>query len=366
MKFRCFAAALSAAILLTACGGSAELTKHVKPLDITPIDGTQGFCDAQMHFTASLLQKAAEKSDGNLLISPYLAASAWLTAADESIQNPELFGGMARAELNGSFVKWRNSQTAFQAAQSLWTAPEQRGSFSSDYLRFCLGLSGTRVFAAERSPEALNQWVTDATGGAFTEINAAQDGGKAMLSAAAYSLSWDKPYSDNEVSNVLFYNADGSQKSLPFLCKDADTAVYLEDDTVRGIRRSCKETQYAFLILMPKSGSVSDLLQNMTAEQLTDYVRGGYERTIRTGIPKYTAEDTQEIAALLPDAGCEQIVQCLRTEIGQGTETASYSLSIGSSEKADVQIMFDHPFAFFVLDRYYGLPLFVGTVEQLS
>ena len=61
MKFRCFAAALSAAILLTACGGSAELTKHVKPLDITPIDGTQGFCDAQMQFTASLLQKAADR-----------------------------------------------------------------------------------------------------------------------------------------------------------------------------------------------------------------------------------------------------------------------------------------------------------------
>ena len=85
MKKRCMTAVLCAAMMLTACGSTAddgrELTKRVKPLEIEAIGGTPEFSDAQMQFAVSLMQKAAEEASGDILISPYLAAEAWLTAA---------------------------------------------------------------------------------------------------------------------------------------------------------------------------------------------------------------------------------------------------------------------------------------------
>ncbi len=366
MKIRCLAAALSAAILMTACGTSAELTKNVKPLDIAPVDCTPEFRDAQMQFTVSLLQKSAEQKDGNLLLSPYLAASQWLTAADESITAPDIFGGMARAELNGSMVKWRGTLAVLQKAQSLWIAPEQRSSLKPDYLRFCLGLSGTQVFAAERTPAALNQWVSEATGGAVSEITAPQNADAAMLGALSYALTWSSPYGDNEIRNVLFYNADGSQKSAPFLCKDADSVMYLEDEAVTGMRKDCDGNQLAFVAVMPKSGTVDSLLQNLTAEQLSDYISFGVQQTMRTQFPQFNADDTQDIAALLPETGCGTIIQHVSTEIGKGTQKATFSMQLGDDESSKTELVFDHPFAFFVVDRYYGLPLIAGTVEQLS
>ncbi len=369
MKFRCLPAVLCAALMLTACGSNAELTKHVKPQEIPMLDGTEAFCNAQMQFSLSLFAEAAANTDENMLISPYLAMSAWLTAADGDPENnaAEPFGSFTRTELNSYFVKWRSTQAGLHDVQSFWIDPAQRGSMQKENLRYLLGLSGTQVFAAARTQDAVSQWLKDASGGSLTEIAVQENAESAMLSAASYDLEWSKPYSDNEVQNVRFRNADGSDKSVPFLCRTYDDAVYLDDDSIRGLRRNCAGQKYALLMLMPKSGSVTELIEALTPEQLTGYIRGGSDQTLRTGIPLMDAEYTMDLAEYLPETGAAQIVQAVSVGIGRGTEEAVFSMQLDSSAaKPAEQMLFDHPFVYFVIDRQYGLPVFAGTVKQLT
>ncbi len=367
MRIHILIAAICSAMLLSACG-SPELTKRVKPLEIEEKKGDETFRDAQMQFTMSLLRQTVEyAADEEYLISPYLAAEAWLTAANGNAgdENTDCFGGMPLSELNSYFVKWRNTQNALTEAQSLWLPPADEKLLTKEQLSLYQGLSGTRVFAAERLPEHLNQWVTDATGGVLDEITAPQNTEAAMVGAVAFDAIWSSTYGDNEVRNVLFYNADGSQLSVPFLCKDFDQAVYIEDDAVKGLRRNCIGQKYMFLALMPKSGSTAEFLSSMSAQQLTGYIRSGWDTTLRTSIPVLETELTQDIAALMPDIGVEQIVQSVSLNIGRGTTESIYTLqSDGSSAKPAEHITLDHPFVYFVVDRQYGLPLIAGTVNQ--
>lgn len=372
MKKAILTAAVCAAMMLTACGsayGGKELTKHIEPLEIPAADGNLVYNNAQMVFAVDLLRQAAETyTEENFLISPYLAFEAWLTAAngDPDSANTDYFGGTALSELNGFFVKWRSSQNALTEAQSLWIPQDDAAYPEKESLQLYQGLSGTQVFAAEKSPEMLSQWASDATEGAVKELNAPQDDEPAMLSAAAFETVWSDLYSDNEVVNVLFTGSDGSRKAVPFLSKTYDTATYFDDDTVTGIRKNCSGQKYMFLGLMPKSGSPAELLENMTAEQLSGYIRGGKEITLLTEIPVLDAEVTQDIAALLPDAGIGQIVQRLSVHVGRGTADSSYNLNLNaSSGRPADQMVFNHPFVYFIIDRQYGLPIFAGTVGKL-
>ena len=369
MKKHCLTAVLCAAMLLTSCGNNTELTKHTKPLEIAALDGTEDFVNAQMQFSLALFTKAAEQTDENLLISPYLAASAWLTAAEgePAEDSAEPFGGILRSELNSYFVKWRSTQTELHTAQSIWIAPDQKKTFSNDDLRYYLGLSGTQVFADALTPDAVNQWLRDATDGALTEISVPDNADAAILSAAAIDLAWSDPYSDNEVQNVLFISADGKKTSVPFLSRTYDNAFYLEDDSIRGLRKNCAGQKYALLVLMPKSGTVTELLEAMTPEQLKGYIRSGTEQVLRTGIPQMKETQTTDLSALLPETGIGQIIQQVSVGIGRGSEESSYKLNLNSdSAKPAEQMLFDHPFVYFVIDRQYGLPVFAGTVGYLS
>ena len=369
MKRYFLTAALCAAMLLTSCGssyGGTELTKHIKPQQITALDGTAEFSDAQMQFAVSLLHQAADSAEGNLLLSPYLAAEAWLTAAGGTAAEfpAELFGGMNADQLNGYFAGWRGSQNGLTEAQALWVSPDTE--MPMDALGLYLGLSNTRIFAAERTADMLNQWISDVTGGVMKQISVPENGDAALVSAASFDVKWNSVYNNNEVQNALFYCADGRQKSVPFLCKDYDTGVYFDDDAVTGLRRNCADRKYTFLALMPKSGTVSDLLKSLTPEQLTAYIRGGSEITLRTVIPCVKLSDTENIAEFLPDAGIGQMIQQVQVIIDRGTEESSFGLQMDSSAaKPAEKAAFNHPFVYFIADRQYGLPLIAGTVTEL-
>lgn len=385
MKKTILTAAVCAALLLTACrndmNGVSELTKHIKPLKIEAAAGNEDFRDAQMQFSMEMLHQAAETyADDNFLISPYLAAEAWLTAAngEPHSANTDCFGGMALSELNGYFVKWRSTQnpkreedsaykqSTLTEAQSLWIPESAADTTNKEILELYRGLSDTRVFAADRTPEILNQWVNDATGGAVKTISVPQNNDPAMLTAAAFETIWKNNYSDNEMTNVLFTCTDGTQKTASFLNKDNDTAIYFDNDAVTGIRKSLAGQKYMFLALMPKSGTPAAFLSSLTAEQLTEYIRTGIEINLRTEIPVLDINDTQDITALLPDPAVGQIVQHLSFQIGRGTNEMSYSLTLGeSSGEIEGQVVFNRPFVYFIIDRQYGLPLYAGAVNQL-
>ena len=350
------------------CGGSdgAELTKRVKPLEIEPLDGTAEFCDAQMQFAVSMLHQAAEKAEENYVISPYLAAEAWLTAAagSSAIQTSEAFGSISLSLLNGSFVRWRETQTDFTEVMSLWIPAAEKNSMSPDVLRTFLGLSNTQVFAADQKQNELERWLYDVSGDAFSGVSVPEDAGRILFSAASVSMKWNTPFYDNDTVNKFFTGANGQKQSVPFLCKEEDSAVVIDDDTVRGLRRECGGNKYWFLALMPKSGTVGALLGSLTQEQLSDYIRSGTETTVRTVIPKLTLEETQDVSALVPAAGVP-LIQHVRAEIGQGTDSAVFGMNLGEEVTSSGQIVLDHPFVFFLIDRQYGLPLFAGAVNRL-
>ena len=178
---------------MTGCGGSdgAELTKRVKPLEIEPLDGTAEFCDAQMQFAVSMLHQAAEKAEENYVISPYLAAEAWLTAAagSSAIQTSEAFGSISLSLLNGSFVRWRETQTDFTEVMSLWIPAAEKNSISPDVLRTFLGLSNTQVFSADQKQNELERWLHDVSGDAFSGVSVPEDAGRFLFSAASVSMT---------------------------------------------------------------------------------------------------------------------------------------------------------------------------------
>ena len=416
-KLACFALSLLLLCSLAGCGpaGYEELTAAALPLSDEEMavqdEAVPAVYAALSGFGLSLLQGAQGRVEEPVLVSPLSVALALSMAAggaqeDTLAQFEAVLGGGERLEALYAACQtltqlYENlgGSTECSIANSLWVDPE--GQLREDFIGRCAGVFDAQVLQAELSdPDivpALNSWVSRHTEDMIPEIISepfSEDTAALLVNALYLKNTWATEFDPLVTRERDFHHADGTQAQMDFLHHYEQALPYLETEGAQGALFPYDDGRLAFFALMPDEGEDFDAwLSGLDGAELARLIRDSRDRSdlfLRLSLPKFEAEWRGELKDLLSQMGLDlafdperadfsalgnspadyflsQVLHATRIEVNEeGTEAAAATVVAGN-DGADapppegIELDFDRPFLYGIVDTENGVPLFLGT-----
>lgn len=390
-----------------------------KPIDITvntkaekPVetDISQEFIDSYYEFSLSLLKGTSEK-DKNTLVSPLsvmLALGMTVNGADKDTRTEieSALGNIKTDSLNSylySYVKsleFGNSKDTpkFHAANSIWMRNTAELKVNDSFLEKCSGYYKAEAykvnFSNKSTVDTINSWVKKSTDGMIDKIadNFEDDLMVLIVNALAFEGEWSSTYEKNQVSDGVFTNADNTSSTVNFM--SSNEYKYISGENAVGFVKNYKE-KYAFAAILPNEG-VEKYLENVTAEELYLMIRYPSQETVETVLPKFKYDFSVSLPNTLKAMGMKKAfdpADANLTKLGQVTGVNLYvsevlhktyievaekgtkagavtAVMVGAGYAAPPEdpkkVILDRPFIYAIIDLENNLPIFIGTVQNLS
>lgn len=419
---------LTVALLLTGCAGknvnrgpAPQLKEEYKvvnlmnaytPASVPIAEPDAAFRESQMAFALSLFQESANKSNENVLLSPYSVTQALamteLGAAGETLSQMEqvLSGGIPSETYRQMLAAYVDGMEGEQliSANSVWfddketlTVKPEFLQRNADYFRadvFCTDFSKTDCHN-QIAVVQMNNWVYDHTNGQIPYIMETMDPSAVMvlLNAVSFDAEWKHPYNDT-VSSV-FTDVHGTEQTAEMMY--SEERYFIHDGNATGFVKDYAEGEYCFAALLPDEGvEIADYIAGMDAQSLLYTLQNPEEITVYAKMPKFTADydtelDTQLQTLGMTDAfssGGADFSEMAQSGNGnifigrvlhkttitvdtQGTKAAAATAvemdAEGAVEIEDFrEVRLNRPFVYMILDKQQMLPVFIGVVNELE
>ena len=411
--------ALTLALALPGCGTAAAdyTVLTADPVSAAYDGSTEPAQTALAGFGLDLLRGTRDQTGEPALVSPLSAALALSMAANgadgDTLEQFEavLSGGAGLDVLNAlcqaltADYESLGGSTECSIANSLWVDPE--GMIRADFIGRCGGIFDAQVIQAQLSDPgivpALNGWVSDHTGGMIPEIVSEpfpEEAAALLVNALYLKNTWAAEFDPNQTMERTFTHGDGSEERMDFLRHFDRSLPYLETADSVGALLPYDDGRLAFFALMPaeEGADFGTWLAGLDGAALGQLVRDSRDRAdffLRLSLPKFEAEWTGELkdvlavvsgldAAFDPDRAdfsrlgdnpygyyLSQVIHATKLEVNEeGTEAAAATVveaPAGSAapleEPQGIELDFDRPFLYGIVDLENGVPLFLGTFE---
>ena len=366
-----------------------------------------------------LLRDTRDQLGEPALVSPLSVALALSMAANgaggDTLAQMEavLSGGAGLDVLNALCRDLTDSyehlggSTECSIANSLWVDPE--GGIYEDFIGRCIGIFDAQVIQAELSDPgivpALNGWVSDHTDGMIPEIVSEpfpEEAAALLVNALYLKNTWAAEFDPNQTMERTFTHGDGSEERMDFLRHFDRSLPYLETADSVGALLPYDDGRLAFFALMPRlypdSPDFEAWLAGLDGAELGRLVRDSRDRAdffLRLSLPKFESEWKGELKDVLTALGLElafddtgladfsllgdnpygyylsQVIHATKLEVNEeGTKAAAATVveaPAGSAapleEPQGIELDFDRPFLYGIVDLENGVPLFLGTFE---
>ena len=415
------ALALTLALALPGCGTAAAdyTVLTADPVSAAYDGSTEPAQTALAGFGLDLLRGTRDQTGEPALISPLSAALALSMAANgadgDTLAQFEavLSGGAGLDALNAlcqeltADYESLGGSTECSIANSLWVDPD--GMIRADFIGRCGGIFDAQVIQAQLSDPgivpALNGWVSDHTGGMIPEIVSepfSEDAAALLVNALYLKNTWAAEFDPNQTMEQTFTHGDGSEERMDFLRHFDRSLPYLETADSVGALLPYDDGRLAFFALMPRlypdSPDFEAWLAGLDGAELGRLVRDSRDRAdffLRLSLPKFEAEWTGALKDALTALGLElafddtgladfsrlgdnpygyylsQVIHATKLEVNEkGTEAAAATAAVAGSgsaapleEPQGIELDFDRPFLYGIVDLDTGVPLFLGTFE---
>ena len=415
------ALALTLALALPGCGTAAAdyTVLTADPVAIAYDGSTEPAQTALAGFGLDLLRETRDQTGEPALVSPLSAALALSMAANgadgDTLEQFEavLSGGAGLDVLNAlcqaltADYESLGGSTECSIANSLWVDPE--GMIREDFIGRCGGIFDAQVIQAQLSDPgivpALNGWVSDHTGGMIPEIVSEpfpEEAAALLVNALYLKNTWAAEFDPNQTMERTFTHGDGSEERMDFLRHFDRSLPYLETADSVGALLPYDDGRLAFFALMPRlypdSPDFEAWLAGLDGAELGRLVRDSRDRAdffLRLSLPKFEAEWKGELKDALTALGLElafddtgladfsllgdnpygyylsQVIHATKLEVNEeGTRAAAATVveaPAGSAapleEPQGIELDFDRPFLYGIVDLENGVPLFLGTFE---
>ena len=355
-------------------------------------------------FVFELLHHCAKDSDGNLMISPdsvmfaleLLAGGANGETLDQILHT--LIPDVDNAAAFQFAVDRMNrlSGNALNISNSAWTNSGSDVCFYKDYFDFVSKNFDAEIrsldFSSPSAVPTINNWVSEKTKGRIPTIidNLSEESILVLINAIVFDGKWAKDFDEDHVYPGTFHAQGGTEQNVTFL--NSKEEKYIKNDKAQGFIKPYDDGQYAFMVILPddESQNIQDFLSEMTAEDYWTLIdTPTYETTIAV-FPEFTTEYNRSLVSDLQDMGmalpfgdgdfsnmCNAPVTVTdvihKTYIKvdrHGTEAAAVTAIVaeGSAALEEKQniVNCDRPFAYAVIDLESGLPVFIGSVANVS
>ena len=290
----------------------------------------------------------------------------------------------------------------FTCANAVWNNGTLLGDkVNMDYVKYV-----RETFLAEytvtafddKTPSEINAWVDKKTNHMIPEVidELLPRTVMVLVNAIAFDAKWENEYSDDQILEGDFCQADGSKKKADFL--NDKMYVYYESDKATAFMKNYDGGQYAFLAILPNDESISanEFAKNFTAEDykaLTgNAVQGGLVYTKmpefksdfgflvndtlkNLGVTDVFGEDTADLSGISGKPGdlfVSRVIHKTFIEVDRkGTKAAAATAITVRSKGVDIEempskeIYCDRPFVYAIVDTETMTPVFIGTVNKV-
>ena len=394
---------------------ATNLSKSVNPETIEGNELDEDFILKQTEFYLNLMQKTAQ--DGaNTLISPYSVVQALAMTANGA-QNQTLDemenvigGGISMDDLNKYLYTLRTSQPNTEnckllTANSIWCRDKLPNTdipfaVKDEFLQKNKNFYNAEVFTApfdETTVNDINLWTNANTEQMIPTLISKLNPATVMclINAVTFDAKWSDPYDDSYTRENWFTDANGTAQNADVLFGEEHS--YLSDEHSQGFMKYYEGGRYAFAAILPEEGmTTTEYLNTLTADSLHKMLSNREYRTIDASIPKFSydysielRETIQEMGmptafeewgadfhamADLPDGNnlyISNVIHKTFIELNEtGTRAAAATIVTVDTAEAmpeePIRIALNRPFVYYIVDTQTNLPIFMGTVENLT
>lgn len=391
---------------LTACSRvKAECLTSGMEKSAVPIVGRETDETFVRHYTvfAQELFKNAVVSGENSLISPLSVMLALAMTANGA--GGETLSGMLRAIAGGMDAKDLNDYIRFilnelpnekkckvVPANSIWI----RSGYGVEeaFLRTDVDYYDADVFRApfnDGTVRDINNWVKKNTDGMIDGIIDSIDPLTVMflINALIFDAEWSSKYQNSDVNDAEFHLANGETKTVSMMYSNEYSLIAANG--ARGFIKNYAE-RYAFAAILPDEGTDLDsFIGTLDGETLYNILHSARSASVTAGIPKFKYEFSTSLKSALEKMGMadaftdkadftgisrneaphiDDVLHKTFIEVAEngtraGAVTAIPMNAEGCFEERD-EIILDRPFLYVIFDRVNGMPLFIGTVNDID
>ncbi len=413
---------LTALCIAAACGGrgrEAKLSKSTVELTAdyrekgydggTAAAEDAAFQAAYLDFSLELLRES--RSGENVMISPasiLLALEMTRCGAEgETLaqMNETLYPGLTPEEgKEGAKALWAvlDGETGvpdqvLAVADSVWIHTNDTFVPEEMFLRTVAADYDAQIYGApfdETTRSDINRWVEAKTDGQIRDIldQISEDAKVYLINAVNFLGKWKEPYEQRQVHDATFYGADGSEATVSMMY--SSESRYLSGGGVQGFVKPYKDG-VSFVALLPDEGiSLEEFLAGLEGETFRELLTDVEETEVETGLPKFENTMKIELADILSGMGMpvafdeeqadftgmgyctdgwnlyiSRVIHQTHISVDeQGTKAAAATvveMDAGGAAMMGETVILDRPFLYAIIEDESGLPVFLGTVEQL-
>ncbi len=296
------------------------------------------------------------------------------------------------------FMNQSDGSERLSTANALWV--DEGTPVEETYLEQVATQMYSEIFkldlSTKEAQKAVNEWVAKRTEGMIEEFRSepyADTVKMAILNAVYLDAKWEEAFDRMKTDTLPFYRDDGSEVTASFLIDWPTHREYIKEETLEGIVLPYQSGRLAFLALRATDGrKPEELLAELSAERLQSLAAGAAEVPMDFAMPRFTLEYNQTLLPVLEEMGLSaalkpekadfsgitgagegslhigEVTQKVKIQVDEkGTKAAAateVTMAGGASDTQLVQLYFDSPFLYAVIERETGTVLFMGIMEN--
>lgn len=404
------AALIIGATMLAGCASSASVADLMLGVQAAqwpepPAKLDESFQGPMMDFSWNFFKQTL-KDDGNVLISPasvYLALAMTLNGADggtlEAMKKALSAQGLTQAQINAACRDWINllrtktDKTSVSVANAIWfrSGYPVSDAFLKANADYFDAAAKALDFASPKAVEEINNWVKAQTQNKIDRIvdEIGDDAIMYLVNAVYFKSDWTMPFDPNATQQGEFLTKTGAV-TADFMHRLGEMN-YIDADGVRGVLLPYDDGRFSFFaVLPPQEQDVRGFVDGLDGGDIANLLQGVNSGQVQLSLPKfevaYENSLLDELSALgmgvaftgaadlsrinaqgENDLYISEVLHKTFCRVDEkGTEAAAVT-SVGVSRTSlpivDIEISFDRPFVFGILDNASGTPLFLGALE---
>lgn len=404
--------------MFTACGGGSKILVSpdmtpTEPIDSDPLVVTDD--TAVWDFSYRMLQENI--SDTNPVLSPisaYLALGmVGIGANGDTLTEFENTMGQSfqgtSANIMQATPNWMQANEddkvlPLSVANSVWVDetmnPEEtwlskvNDTFTAEVYQ--------GILSSETIKRDINKWVEKKTNSLIKEFLSEPldaDAKMALFNTIYFKGDWVNEFEKNSTYKEDFTTTSAGVKQVEMMHDYGRNEFYLKNDKMDGVVMDYQNGSMAMVMLKPTAGqSVRELYESLTYEELTSLLDSGTIENINLKVPKFEVEFDKELNETLQNMGIRQAFdseQADFTGIGftdnglplyislvrqkavvkldeEGTEAAAVTMVVMNEctsarpVEEPIDVFFDEPFLYMIMDMESKTPLFMGLMDDPS
>ena len=395
-----------------------KCTITVKPKGVTPPtptveypiieDGTE---TAAADFALDLIKELRTKDKENTLISPDSIMTALIMAGygakGDTLADMEKTLKIKNMDDAGNFFgtlhkRLGQSQISYySAADSIW-AREGEVTLKDDFINKNKETLGADIYTEPFNADTvkkINFWVNKNTKGMIPEIinELGDDSLVVLLNAVCFEGQWAHAYSDYQVDkNGTFTTKDGKKKTVTML--NSTEKYYIELAGGTGFVKYYSDNDYAFVALLPpENEDVDTYIAKLSGSELVSACKNPTYTTVYTQTPEFKYDYQAELKDALSNMGMkkaftaeadfsdmgtpnsdkyvnmhiDKVIHKTHIELDQNGTKAAAATAVEVETSAydpelPKEVYLDRPFVYSIIDTATGMPLFLGTVDNIG